>query len=222
MNTHEDRMRRRVGRAALAVMLAAVGATALVALVPDRGRVAAAIERGDDADLREIGPDALPVMVELYRSGDRDRRAAVARAWYRLGWRSEEAKEALFADLATQDAELRLEVQWALGRVSADPEVVRRLLETMRTDRNPLFRDKAACALASDQIHLTPGQRVAQFEGLIDALGDLEPQVRAIAIQALKILTGQTKDYRPGASPDQRAAAIARWRRWLDDYRESL
>jgi hypothetical protein len=75
----------------------------------------------------------------------------------------------------------------------------------MRTDRNPLFRDKAACALASDQIHLTPGQRVAQFEGLIDALGDLEPQVRAIAIQALKILTGQTKDYRPGASPDQRA-----------------
>jgi hypothetical protein len=222
METPDGGRRRLAARAALIAVLAAAGATALAAVVPDRARVAAAVERGDDATLREIGYDALPVMAELYRGGDRARRVAVARAWYRLGWRSEEAKAALLADLETEDAELRLEVQWALGRVSADPEVVRRLLETMRTDRNPLFRDKAACALASDQIHLTPEQRVAQFGGLIEALADEEPQVRAIAIQALKILTGQTKDYRPGASADQRAAAIARWRRWLDEYRESL
>lgn len=215
-------MRRLAGRAALATVLAAAGVTALAAVVPERGRVADAVERGDDAALRAIGHDALPVMAELYRSGDRDRRVAVARAWYRLGWRSEQAKEALLADLETRDAELRLEVQWALGRVSADPEVVRRLLETMRTDANPLFRDKAACALASDQIHLTPEQRLAQFGGLIEALADEEPQVRSIAIQALKILTGQSKGFQPAAPPDQRAAAIARWRQWLDDYRESL
>ncbi|MBZ0102623.1 MAG: hypothetical protein K8I65_10735 [Thermoanaerobaculia bacterium] len=215
-------MWRLAGRAALAAVLAAAGVTALAAGVPESGRVAAAIDHGDDAVLREIGHDVLPVMAELYRNGDRDRRVAVARAWYRLGWRSEEAKAALLADLGTRDSELRLEVQWALGRVSADPEVVRRLLETMRTDVNPLFRDKAACALVSDQIHLTPEQRLAQFGGLIEALTDEEPQVRSIAIQALKILTGQAKGFQPAAPPDQRAAAIARWRQWLDDYRESL
>ena len=45
-------------------------------------------------------------------------------------------------------------MQWALGRVSDDPAVVDVLLENMRNDPNPLFRDKAACALAYDQIHL--------------------------------------------------------------------
>ena len=48
-------------------------------------------------------------------------------------------------------------MQWALGRVSDDPDVVDVLLENMQNDPCPLFRDKAACALAYDQIHLAPG-----------------------------------------------------------------
>ena len=37
-------------------------------------------------------------------------------------------------------------------------------------DSNALFRDKAACALAYDQIHLTDEQKVQLYEGLISGL----------------------------------------------------
>ena len=46
------------------------------------------------------------------------------------------------------------------------------LLDNMRNDANPLFRDKAACALAYDQIHLTEKQKVRLYEGLINSLND--------------------------------------------------
>jgi hypothetical protein len=52
------------------------------------------------------------------------RAAAVAGVFYQLGWKSPEAKRALMADVQTQDQRLRLQVQWALGHVSDDPDVV--------------------------------------------------------------------------------------------------
>jgi len=182
----------------------------------------AAVDRVDLATLRAMGPRILEQLPELYRTGDRKRKIAVARVWYGLGWVSEDAKEALLEDLDSQDPGLRLDVQWALGRVSSDPQVVRRLLATMRDDPNPLFRDKAACALASDQIHLSPGQRAEELEGLVDSLSDPKPQVRAIAIQALRILTGQDKGFRPMAAAEERAQSVEQWRRWLDAYRAAL
>jgi HEAT repeat protein len=189
---------------------------------PVRSEALRALESKDFEALRDYGESVMPVLVEIYRDGSRDQRVAVAGAWYRLGWRSEEAKEALLEDLTTGDPMLRLQVQYALGRVSADPEVVRRLLVTMRDDPNPLFRDKAACALASDQIHLTAEQRLTELAGLVAALSDEKPQVRRIAIQALRILTGQDKGFRPKAPPEARAAAIERWQIWLVDYRSSV
>ena len=125
-------------------------------------------------------------------------------------------------DVHTQDQTLRLQVQWALGRVSGDPDVVDVLLENMQSDPLPLFRDKAACALASDQIHLAPSQKARLFEGLIRALDDPKPQVRQIALQALQILTGQTKGFAAGADPEMRRKAVAEWRRWLIEYRSNL
>jgi len=100
--------------------------------------------------------------------------------------------------------------------------VVDVLLHNMTDDPNPVFRDKAACALAYDQIHLSEAEKVRIYEGLIRALASEEPQVRSIAIQALQVHTGQTKGFIPIASPEKRRESIARWQRWLAEYKANL
>lgn len=181
------------------------------------------IAAGDATALAARGRSVLPQIVAAYRAAATPQeKATLAYLLYQLGWESPEAERALLADVHTQDPTLRVQVQWALGRVSADPEVVSILLGILRNDPNPLFRDKAACALAEDQIHLAPAQKVALFAGLIDALSDGEPQIRQIAIQALHILTGQIKGFRPAAPQEERGAAIDRWRKWLEDYKAAL
>lgn len=117
---------------------------------------------------------------------------------------------------------MRLQVQWALGRVSADNDVVDQLLENMQIDSNPLFRDKSACALASDQIHLSPKQKGRLYEGLIKALSDSKLDVRSIAIKALQIQTGQTKNFEPNASEPARNQTIKEWQDWLKKYNSQL
>lgn len=188
--------------------------SALLALVGDWDRFAA---------IQAMGPDVLPVLARAYEDEpDPGRRRTLANVFYRLGWESPEAKRAMLRDVDTDDADLRLAVQWALGRVSADEDVVPLLLDIMRRDENALFRDKAACALASDQIHIDAAQRAALLEGLVDALEDPNPQVRGISLQALRIHTGQDKGFRPNGSPEERAAAVGQWRRWLGEYRANL
>lgn len=188
--------------------------SALLALVGDWDRF---------AEIEALGPDVLPVLARAYEGEtDPERRRTLANVFYRLGWESPDAKRVLLVDLHTDEPNLRLAVQWALGRVSADEDVVPALLEIMRHDQNALFRDKAACALASDQIHIDALQRRALLEGLVDALEDPQPQVRGIALQALRIHTGQDKGFQPGGPAGDRAAAVARWRHWLDEYRANL
>lgn len=175
------------------------------------------------AELQALGPEVLPVLADLYaREPEPDRRRTLANVFYRLGWESPEAKRVLLRDVDTDHPDLRLAVQWALGRVSGDADVVPRLLEIMRRDPNPLFRDKAACALASDQIHLDPGERVRLLRGLVDSLEHRVVQVRGIAIQALEVQTRQTKGFRANAPAAERRAAVERWRKWLHAYERSL
>jgi hypothetical protein len=92
----------------------------------------------------------------------------------------------------------------------------------MRSDSNPLFRDKAACALAYDQIHLSEPQKVRLFAALIDALRDDKLDVRSIALQALQIHTGQTKGFNPNASWTDREQKIKVWQAWLAQYKAAL
>lgn len=211
------RTRRLLAILAAAAMVAAhaagaVDEAALRSLVGDWDRF---------AEIEAMGPEVLPALARMYEATpEAERRQTIAQVFYRLGRESPDAKRVLLADLDTDDVNLRLSVQWALGRVSGDDDVVPRLLEIMRGDANPLFRDKAACALASDQIHLDPAQRVRLFAGLIDALDDPKLQVRAIAAKALRVHTGQTMGFQASAPADARAAATRRWRRWLDEYRE--
>ncbi|MGH9425571.1 MAG: HEAT repeat domain-containing protein [Terriglobia bacterium] len=184
--------------------------------------VAALIVQGKTANLKALGPGVLPVMVGLYESSDETQRTRIAETFYQLGWKSPEAKRVLMKDVHTSNQYLRLQVQWALGRVSNDNDVVDVLLENMGKDANPLFRDKAACALAYDQIHLTEKQKVRLYEGLIQALSDLKLDVRRIALQALQIHTGQTKGFNPEAQVAERDNSIRQWKRWLEEYKSNL
>ena len=179
-------------------------------------------DRARFQELRELGPGVLPVLAGIYETSGVDDRVTIASAFYRLGWRSDDAKRVLMRDVHTQDESLRLQVQWALGRVSADNDVVDVLLANMQHDGNRLFRDKAGCALAHDQIHLEPHQQLRLLEGVIEALADPKPQVRRIALQVLKIQTGQTKGFDPRGTPEDRARALDAWRQWLDEYRANL
>jgi HEAT repeat protein len=180
------------------------------------------LDRAGIERLRAQGPAVLAPLVEIYRKSSEPDRALVAWIFYSLGWKSKEAKAALLKDIGSHNQRLRMQVQYALGRVSDDPDVVWTLARIMRNDSDAVLRDKAACALAYDQIHLTEREKVQLFTLLIGGLDDSKPQVRTIAIQALQIHTGQTKGFAPEASKEQRDAAIATWKRWLAEYEKNL
>jgi HEAT repeat protein len=186
---------------------------------PGTDDLAALARAGNWQAIKPRGETVLPQLAAIYSESNEDERARIANVFYSLGWKSEDAKRALLQDVHTRNQTLRVQVQWALGRVSADPAVVDVLLANMQDDENPLFRDKAACALANDQIHLTPYQKIRLYEGLIHALDDPKPDVRHIASLALTIQTQQSKGYMPDAPPEQRRQAIAAWKQWLVEYR---
>ena len=169
-----------------------------------------------------MGPDIMPDLVTLYKEGDSMRRATIAWVWYQLKWKSPAAREVMLSDINSTHRDLRLQVQWALGHVSDDTEVVQVLLDKMMNDPNPLFRDKAACALASDQVHLNDHQRIKILDGLITGMESSNPQIRDISIKAMKIQTGQTKQFNPYESAGQRAEKVRNWRQWLDEYKSNL
>ena len=177
------------------------------------------VSQGNIPALKNLGTGVLPVMVQLYRTANESDRVNIAEAFYGLGWKSPEAKRALTPDVHTGNQALRIQVQYALGRVSSDADVVDVLLDNMQNDANPLFRDKAACALAYDQIHLTEREKVRLYDGLIQALSDPKLDVRSIAALALSIQTGQTKGFNANGTPAQRDASIREWRKWIDEYR---
>jgi HEAT repeat protein len=188
----------------------------------DLNTVQTMVAGGKIAELKALGREVLPVMARLYDASDVTQRTRIAQTFYALGWKSPDAKRVLIKDVHTPNQQLRLEVQWALGRVSNEDDVVAVLLNNMQHDANPLFRDKAACALASDQIHLTEQQKVRLFAGLIQALGDSKPDVRRIAMLALQIQTGQTKGFNPDAPVAERDAKIREWKQWLEEYKSNL
>lgn len=188
----------------------------------DTGRLRNLVAAGNVNAVRAMGRAVLPALAGLYEGSDEALRTSVARTFYQLGWKSPEAKRVLMNDVHTPNAALRLEVQWALGRVSNDLDVVDALVANMRDDANPLFRDKAACALAYDQIHLTDRQKVRLFAALIDSLSDEKFDVRAIALQALSIHTGQTKGFDPGAPSAERDRQVRAWKQWLEEYKSAL
>lgn len=206
------------------ILLLALGA-AWSAAAQDLDEIADLVDRRDYEALEALGPDILPELAALYDLRRQDpTREHVAWAWYRLGWQSPEAVEVLLPDVegdATPTG-LRISAQYALGRVSDDDIVVKTLIRNMRRGNTPRIRDKAACALAYDQIHLDERQKLQLFRALVASLDDPKPDVRRIAMQALKIHTGQTRGYGFRKPREKRLEAIERWNRWLREYAEQL
>ena len=52
---------------------------------------------------KAIGPAALPELASLYRASPLGERTVIAQIFYNLGWKSEDAKRALLADVRTPD-----------------------------------------------------------------------------------------------------------------------
>lgn len=176
-------------------------------------------------ELRAMGPGVMDELAELYRSrSDSEERKRVALAFYQLGWPSEAAAAALLPDVEGEKVNPRLKImaQYALGRVSDDLMVVQVLLRNLRHSGGLRLRDKAACALANDVIHLDPRQKALLFRGLIASLDDDKPDVRRISVQVLEAHTGQRKGYDPNAPRDERLEAMGVWHRWLSDYESQL
>jgi hypothetical protein len=205
-----------------------IAAIALFLLAVTETQVRTAITPLDKVDsagiarLKTMGPQVPAHLARIYAKSSEDDRAVIAWILYSIGEKSPEARAALLKDLHTPNQKLRPQVQWALGRVSDDTEVVDMLADIMMNDASALFRDKAACALAYDQIHLTEKQKVRLYAKLIDGLSDPKAQVRAIALQALHIHTGQTKGFDPNGSEEDRARSINRWKAWLGEYEKNL
>ena len=189
---------------------------------PSDEALAQAVDADDLAALKVAGPAVMSRLARLYAQSDEARRIRIASTFYRLGWKSEEAKDALMADARTPSQSLRISVQYALGRVSDDVAVVDVLLDNMQHDGSIVFRDKAACALAYDQVHLRPAQKVHLYEGLLRAMSDPKPDVRRIAALALQIQTGQDKGFHADDPPERRGPAIGAWQKWLAEYRSQL
>jgi hypothetical protein len=185
-------------------------------------RTAQLVDQNDVKGLRALGPTVMPELARLYETGNEDRRIAVAGIFYQLGLRSKDAERVLLRDARTTSQTLRIGVQYALGRVSDDPKVIDTLVDILQHDGNALFRDKAACALAYDQVHLTEAQKVRLYEGLINSLSSPTPQIQVVSIQALSILTGQSKGFRRSDPPEKRRKSIEAWKQWLAEYRANL
>ena len=204
------------------ILILMIGSVATAAQI-EPAKVRTLVNQYNAQALKEYGPAILPVLVKLYeQSANEDERGNIATMFYQLGWKSEEAKRVLMKDVHTQNQLLRLRVQYALGRVSNDADVVDVLLSNMQNDPNPVFRDKAACALTYDQIHLTEHQKVRLYEGLIRALRDPKLQVRQIALLSLQIRTGQTKGFSANGPEPARESSIKEWEKWLQEYRSNL
>jgi len=213
----------RLRKVTLCVVFVGAAICASSALALDRAAIDRLVMANDVQSIESQGQGVMPILADIYRAtNDKQKRAKVAGVFYQLSWKSEIAKAVMMEDVHTDDRNLRLQVQWALGRVSNDDRIVDALLGTMQEDGNPLFREKAACALASDQIHLSPQQRYELLKGLVHALADPKFDVRSNATLALQIQTGQTKGFNPLASEAERQAKIQEWEKWLREYSSNL
>ena len=118
----------------------------------------------------------------------------------------ERAVPQLIANLQSEVPRAALMSAYVLGMVK-DPRSLA-ALQKATLSRNRLLRFEAATAMV----------RMGDRRGLptlILGLEDRDPLVRARCILVLHERTGETMEYKADDAPDERAAAVARWRAWL-------
>ena len=115
------------------------------------------------------------------------------------------AWEPLVAELASEDAAVRLQAAYDLGE-TGDLAVVPHLLP-MLSDADVFVRMVTAQALDTLQAKLA-------VPSLIDRLGDDTITVREAALIALRNITGQRFGYEPDARQGDRDRKVDQWRAW--------
>ena len=115
------------------------------------------------------------------------------------------AWEPLVAQLASEDAAVRLQAAYDLGE-TGDLAVVPHLLP-MLSDADVFVRMVTAQALDTLQARLA-------VPSLIDRLGDDTITVREAALIALRNITGQRFGYEPDARQADRDRKVDQWRAW--------
>ena len=106
----------------------------------------------------------------------------------------------------------RASLAWVMG-ASADRRYIPDL-RGMLADSDAGVRYEAASALV--ELGDTAG-----FALLVEGLGDSDVRNRYKCFETLKRATGQDFGYQHDASPENRGAAVARWRGWLEALRAS-
>jgi HEAT repeat protein len=119
----------------------------------------------------------------------------------------EPAVPLLEESLASPDADVRSGSAWLLGLLR-DPRSAPAL---RRAAADPVAH--VACEAAASLLKM---EDAAGYERLVQGLSDPDPRIRSRCVLLLERATGTDHDYRPDDAPEERAAAIARWRAWLD------
>ena len=125
----------------------------------------------------------------------------------------EPATPILVDALSDPDANMRGTAAWLLGFMK-DPRTSNALARAT-SDEDKLVRYEASSALL--QIGDPRG-----LQGVISGLSDEDPRLRQKCIAVLEAHTGETMGYRADDRPEERAAAVARWRAWACSRGRSL
>ncbi len=118
----------------------------------------------------------------------------------------EPAVPQLIANLGSGDHDVQVMSAYVLGMIK-DPRSLDALYRST-IEGAPVVRYEAATAML----------RMGDKRGLrtmVDALDSPDPLVRARAILVLRERTGETFGYKADDVPDERSAALSRWRAWL-------
>jgi hypothetical protein len=118
----------------------------------------------------------------------------------------EPAVPVLVRSLGDADADVRGTAAWLLGFLG-DPRSAG-ALQVATDDPAPLVRYEAGAAL------LRMGD-ARGFAPLVAGLEDADVRSRSRCLIVLQERTGETFDYRPNDPPEERAAAVGRWRAWV-------
>jgi HEAT repeat protein len=142
-------------------------------------------------------------LVESIPSAGTEQRYEIAKRLVAMG---EPGMPALVGALDAGDADVRGLAAWALG-FSNDRRAVPAL---RRATEDPV--PHVALEAAASLLHLGDEAGLAR---LVDGLDDPDPRLRSRSLMALERRTKRTLDYRPDDPPEERSAAVARWRAWL-------
>ncbi|MDZ7816356.1 MAG: HEAT repeat domain-containing protein [Planctomycetota bacterium] len=152
---------------------------------------------------------AMEFLVTL-RNPDTDEREKASKGLISMG---EKAIPAILESLDDESVEVKTRLIGILA-VIADARALPKLRELTKSP-NVGVRCRANWALGE-----VPSRR--NVETLINALEDENPTARLYAINSLHKLTGYKHGFEPRGEPEERAKAVARWRKWWDENRSDF